>query len=295
MRVVLLQGHADVVLQVEGGLGVAGLGFEIHDQVVLDGEDGVNVQVGVVAGVDLVDDGGVIGVGDHEVDVGGAHGRTVHEVEEDTGGTVGGQGVRGRVVAVPVELALLVGLELAAQVVFGLVRVLEVVLPVGGGLPDVEDGTSDGLAGLHVAEDTVHVGDLAVGVGVLDDAVAQRAEGSIGRPEGAENDVGGWGQTLLRDDFVGNLVDEGFQADHVTDTVTLVSNGGADPANGVDELDAHHPLGRGELNLTSKVVDMTDERSQNLTSPRGGLGTHGVDHIGREVGVEAGVGRHGGL
>lgn len=206
--VVLLQSHGDVVLQVELGLGVIGLGLEVDNQVVLDGEDGVDVEMRVVGGVDLVDDGGVVGVGDHQVDVGRTHGRAVHEVEEDTGGTIGGERVRSGVVAVPVELALLVGAELAAKVVLTLVGVLEVVLAVGGGLPDIEDGTDDGSASLHVLQDTVHVGDLSVGVGVLDDAVAKLTEGSVGRPEGAENDVGGGGDTVLGDDLVGDLIDE---------------------------------------------------------------------------------------
>lgn len=205
---VLLEGQLDVVLEVEAGLGVIGLGLEVHNKVVLDGEDGVDVQMRVVAGVDLVDNGGVVGVGDHEMDVSGTHGGAVHEVEENTGGAVGGQGVRGGVVAVPPELALLVGAELAAQVVLGLVGVLEVVLAVGGSLPDVEDGALDGLAGLHVPEDTVHVGDLAVRVGVLDDAVAELAEGSVGGPEGTEDDVGGGGDTVFGDDLVGDLIDK---------------------------------------------------------------------------------------
>jgi hypothetical protein len=66
-------------------------------------------------------------------------------------------------------------------------------LAVGRGLPDVENCALDGLAGFHVLDNTVHVGDTAVGIRVLDDAVAESAEGSIGRPEGTENDVGGWG------------------------------------------------------------------------------------------------------
>lgn len=162
----------------------------------------------VVAGVDLVDDGGVVGVGDHEVNVGGPHGRAIHEIEKHSGRTVGGQRVRGRAVAVPVELALLVRSELAAEVVLALVGVLEVVLAVGGGLPDVEDCADDGLSSLHVGQDTVHEGDLTVGVGVLDDAVAEIAEGSVGRPEGPENDVGGGSQTLVSDDFVGDLINK---------------------------------------------------------------------------------------
>jgi hypothetical protein len=106
--VVLLEGHLDIVFQVESGLGVVGLGLEVHDEIILDREDGVDGEMGVVAGVDLVDDSGVFGVGDHEVDVSGTHGRAVHEFEKDTGGAVGGQGVGSGVVAVPVEFSLLV-------------------------------------------------------------------------------------------------------------------------------------------------------------------------------------------
>jgi hypothetical protein len=54
----------------------------------------------------------------------------------------------------------------------------------------------------------VHVCDFAVGLGVLDDGVAELAEGSVGGPEGAEDDVGGGGEALFGDDAVGNFVDE---------------------------------------------------------------------------------------
>ena len=206
--VVLLESHLDVVLQVEGGLGVIGLGLEVHNEIVLDGEDGVNGKVGVVAGVDLVDDSGVFGMGDHQVDVGGTHGGAVHEAEEDTGGAVGGQRVGSGVVAVPVELSVLVGGELAAQVVFALGGVLEIVLAVGGSLPDVEDGTGDRLAGLHIFNGTVHESDTTIGLGVLDNAVAESAEGGVGGPEGSEDNVGGGGDTVLGDDLVGDLIDK---------------------------------------------------------------------------------------
>ena len=206
--VVLLEGHGDVVLHVEGSPGIVILGLELYNEVVLDSEDGVDLEVRVVAGVELVDDGGVIGVGDHQVDVGGTHGGAVHEVEENTGGAVGGQRVWGGVVAVPEELSLLVRGELSAEVVLALGGVLEIVLAVGRGLPDVENGALDGLAGFHVLDNTVHVGDTAVGIRVLDDAVAESAEGSIGRPEGTENDVGGGGETILSNDLVGDLVNE---------------------------------------------------------------------------------------
>jgi hypothetical protein len=54
----------------------------------------------------------------------------------------------------------------------------------------------------------VHVGGLALGVRVLDDAVAESTEGSVGRPEGTEDNVGGRGKALFGDDLVGDLIDE---------------------------------------------------------------------------------------
>lgn len=54
----------------------------------------------------------------------------------------------------------------------------------------------------------MHESNTAIGLGVLNDAVAESAEGSVGGPEGAENDVGGGGDTILGDDLVGDLIDE---------------------------------------------------------------------------------------
>lgn len=207
-----LESHGDVVLQVQLGLGVVLARLEVDDEIVLDGENGVVDQMRVVVRVDLVDDGAVIRVGDHEMDVGRAPWGAVHEVQQDTGGTVGGQRVSGRVVAVPPELALLVGPELAAKVVDRLVvRVLEIVLAVGRGLPDVENGAGNGLPVVHVTHDTVHVGDLANVMGVLDGAVAELAEGSVGRPEGAKDGGGGGRLAGLGDDLVCDLVDKASQ------------------------------------------------------------------------------------
>lgn len=155
----------------------------------------------------------------------------------------------------------------------------------------------------------MHVGDLAIGVGVLDNAVAQRAEGRVGGPEGAQDDVGGRGDALIGDDLVGDLVDETnflliyiflfslrvylrLQTDHITDTVALVANGSADLADGVDELHAHHPLGGGQFNLARKVVDVADQRAQDHTSALGSLGAHGIHHVGRKVRIKLAVGRH---
>ena len=111
-------------------------------------------------------------------------------------------------VAVPGELSIGVRHEFAAKVVLGLLRILEIVFAVGGGLPDIEHGALDGLASFHVLDDSVHVGDSALGIGVLDDAVAQRAEGSVGRPEGAENDIGCGRDAFISDDFICDFIDK---------------------------------------------------------------------------------------
>ena len=204
---VLLQRHVDIVCQVQVGLGVV-RGLEVDHQVILDGKHRVDAQMRVVIGVDLVDHRGIVRVRDHQVDVSRTHRGAVHEVEQHSGRTVGGQRVRSRVVAVPVELAVLVGNELAAQVVVRLVGILEVVLAVGRRLPDIQHRADDGLAGLHVLQHTVHVGDLAIGVGVLDDGVAERTEWRIGRPEGAEDDIRGRRDTFVGGDLVGDFIDQ---------------------------------------------------------------------------------------
>lgn len=103
---VLLKSHADVIFKIELSLGVISLGLEVHDKIILDSKDRVDGKMWVVAGVDLVDDGGVVGVCDHKVNVSRTHGGAVHDIKQNTGGTVGGQGVRSRVVAVPVELSV---------------------------------------------------------------------------------------------------------------------------------------------------------------------------------------------
>jgi hypothetical protein len=78
-----------------------------------------------------------------------------------------------------------------------------------------------------------------------------------------------------------------FETNDIADTVTLVTDGSADLTDRVDELDTHHPLSRGELHLTSKVVNVLDQRSQDNTSTVGGVGSHGIDDIGSEVGVKS--------
>ncbi len=145
----------------------------------------------------------------HDVNVRRAHRVPVHERQQVVARPVSRQRVGRRVVAVEPVLAVLVGAELATQVVGCLcLRVLEVVLAVGAGLPDVEDGPGDGLARQQVRDGAVHLADAAARRRVLDDGGAVFPEGSIGRPEGAEDGRRGWVDVSLGDDFVGDFVDE---------------------------------------------------------------------------------------
>lgn len=117
---------------------------------------------------------------------------TIHRLQQLPTGPVLRQRVRSWPQAVQVVLALVVCLELAAQVVVALVvRVLEVVLAVAAGLPHVEGDVGNWLLRHEILDDAVHVShDAALGL-VLDDAVAEFAPGSIGRPEGTEDGGGG--------------------------------------------------------------------------------------------------------
>lgn len=315
-----------VVLQLQLGLVIL-VRFEVNDQVGLHSENGVGSQPGVVLGVQLSRAALEVGVGDHDVDVGGAHGVAVHHLEQLPARAVLGQAVGGRVQAVEPVFAVLVGTELASQVVGRLVLgVLEVVLSVGAGLPDVEDGAGDGLAGQEICDGAVHLADAAGGGGgVDDDAAAEVTEGRVGRPEGPQDGGGGGVDVGLGDDLVGNLVDEPtvwknrnmvslqsrcvcvslslltldsylrLETENVAESVGLVSCAVGllvDSAHGVDVGNTSHPLVNGELDLTGEVVDVADHGAQDLPIPRGGLGAHAVDNGIGEVGVESVSRRH---
>lgn len=310
----LFQGHLDVIFQVELSLGVVIFGLKVHNKIILDGKYRVDGKMRVVIGVDLVDNSGVIRVCDHQMNMGRTHGGAVHEIEKNTGRPVGGQRVRSRMIAVPPEFALCVRNEFSAQVIFGLLWILKVVFPVGGGLPDIQHGSLDGFACLHIRDHAVHISDFTVGIGILNSTISELAEGSAGRPERTQDDVGRGRDTLFGNNFVGDFIDQPFffpvriiqlftqtasmaknlrlKANYITDSMALVTDGSADLAYGVDEFDSQHPLGRGEFNLAREVVDVFYQRPQNHASALGSLGSHCVDDARGEVGVKLTSGRH---
>lgn len=131
------------------------------------------------------------------MDVCGAEGVSIHGLEElassayklleraygleaEEQRTICGKRVCGWLVAVVVVLALLVGRELAPQVIGLLVlRVLKIVLSVGTRLPDVDDSTGNALLCVEILHNTVHERSLAIGVGVADDGVAEVTEWGV--------------------------------------------------------------------------------------------------------------------
>ena len=311
LALVALGGKEDVVLEVEDGLGVTLKGLEVNNKIGLDSEDGVSGQPGVVLGVELCGAALEIGVRNHNVDVSGPHGVAVHQGKQIPRGAVLGQAIGGGVQAVEPVLALLVGLELAAEVVGGLVlRVLEVVLAIRRRLPNVEDSAGDGLAGGDVTNHTVHLGNTALGGNaILEDLAAEGAERSIGRPEGTQDRGRGGINVTLSDDLMGDLVNEAvksmlagarrkgvalrnirLETKDIGDAVGLVTGLlalGVDAANGVDELDTGHPLVNGEFDLTGEVVEVTDQGAEDLAVAGGSIGAHVVNDGLGEVGIEA--------
>lgn len=73
----------------------------------------------------------------------------------------------------------------------------------------------------------------------------------------------------------------------------LVAGLGGHLADGVDKVDARHPLVIGQLDLTGEVVQMTKEAGEDLAVPGRNLVTHGVDDMLGEGGVEAAGGWDG--
>jgi hypothetical protein len=122
------------------------------------------------------------------VDVCRPHGVSVHHLQQIERRPVGRQRIGRWVVAVERVLAVLVGSELATQVVGALVvGVLEIVFSVGRGLPDIENGAGDGLASDQIANNSVHQNHTAILGRILDDGGAVIAERGIGRPEGSQD------------------------------------------------------------------------------------------------------------
>jgi hypothetical protein len=242
----------------------------------------------------------------HEVDVSGTHRVPIDGLEELVRRAVCGERVGGGPKAVEPVLALVVGLELAAEVVVCERRVLEIVLAVAAGLPHVEGDVGDRLVGNEIADDAVHVGDLTLVV-VLDDRVAELAPGSVGRPEGTE-DSGGGGLVVgvVGFDVVGDLSDKAglriscqfltsrlsmagdlrFKTNKVTHPVHLVALAvrlGPGLADLIEESHTLQPFFGCEVNLACEVVQVSHGGSVDFQETWAGVGAACVDDVLCEV------------
>jgi len=145
----------------------------------------------------------------HHVDVGRTHWVTVEKLEELIRWTIGWKRVGGWAKADKAVLAVLVGQELSTQVVVLLVLlVLEVVLAIGGGLPEVDKDVWNWLLGGHVLDNSVHVGDESTWSWAVDDALSKLPVWCIWRPEWSKNGRGSWGVTGLGGNVVGDFGDQ---------------------------------------------------------------------------------------
>lgn len=207
---VLLGDQANVVLNVEDStLGLVLDGLEVEEQIILDSAGSVGLEIRVVAGVQLSGDTDVVVVCDHHVDVSRAVGVTSHDLEQLGRRTRSIDGVLSGLEAVEPELALLVGAELATEVVASLVlRVVGVVLAVGAGLPHIKDGVGNALTSVDITDDTMEEGELTILGHVLDYTGTEVTEGSLRGPERAK-DSGRCGSLAIRSlDLVVDLIDE---------------------------------------------------------------------------------------
>ena len=83
---------------------------------------------------------------DAEVEVRRTIGMPVHHSQQISGGAVERDGIGDRTQRTEGVASLRIGPELAAQIIFRLVRVLLLVEPVRRAFPDIEDGILDRLA-----------------------------------------------------------------------------------------------------------------------------------------------------
>lgn len=207
----------------------------------------------------------------------------VHQVQQLASRAIVGHGVRRRPQAVEAVATVGVRDKLASQVVLLLLVVLLLVQAIGGRLPDIDNSTGQGQACVGTGDLAVHQGHNTVRGGIKSNGCAVGAGWCIVAPEGAQN--GGGRERLVGLDGlgVGDGVDQTLKTNDVAHELALVAGLVGHLARGIDHLDAHHPLVDGQVDLTSKVVDVLDEVGHNLAHTRRRLGAHAFDDAGREV------------
>ena len=182
---------------------------------------------------DLCDDWFISRRTDDEVDMCRTHGMPIEELEKFACGAVVGNRVGCRTQAVEAVFPVFARGEAAPQVELRLILVLLLIEPVRGGMPDIELGVLDRLAGEVVFDNAVHVGVVAVG-DIVHDGVVHGAARGVGAPEGAEDRGAGRQGGRGGGELVGDFVDKRFEPDDVAEELAFVSNGRGHAAGFVD-------------------------------------------------------------
>ena len=153
---------------------------------------------------------------------------------------------------------------------------LQVVQPIGVGLPDPDRSVRDAVA---VAVQHLAIDDDFLVASLLHDLCPSRQFRRVFPIERAEQ--AGLGRGLGRG-LVVQRIDEGRDAENVGQQDELLPDRGARVADGGKELDPLQPFGRGEVHLAGKRMQVLHRGFHDLTQPRircpGHLFEHGVGY-----------------
>ncbi len=179
--------------------------------------------------------------------------------------------IAGRLDRAVAELALVIGEELAAQVPFGLGRVLVLVQADGGSVPDV-----DFRPGHRAAHAIDHLAGEEQGNPRgrgPDDGAAVWGQRRAGAPERAEQVGGGLAAVP-----VVHQTDQGGEAETAGDQAGLVVAGRGQLAEAGHQVDGLVELLLGQAHLAGESVQVPDQRLQDLLEPRIGRPMGLVEH-----------------
>lgn len=193
--------------------------------------------------------------------------------------------VRNRPDTIKAIVAIIVRRKLPPKVKLALLRVLLLVQPVGATLPDVNGSPGDGLPRGRVRDDAVHERDLPIRRQVLDDAGVILGRRGVLAEEGPQDGRLGALVVGAHRQLVGDLVDEGLDADDVKEELGLVTPVVGHLPGTVEELDPLHPLGYGQVVLPREIVHVPGEGGYDLAHARAGFRPRGSDDAVCEVGV----------
>lgn len=178
LRRVLLRCESDIVVDIEDRTVLLVLDWrKVQQKIVLDSACHVRLEVLIIIRIQLRGDANVVGMRDHDVNMRRPVRVPSHDLQQICRWTRSVDCILGRFQAVEPELALLVCLELAAQVVPGLVLGIEcVVFAIGARLPHVEDSARNALSCINIFDHAVEECLLSVFWHVLDDTAAELTE-----------------------------------------------------------------------------------------------------------------------